>query len=447
MKAILLTLLLAAAPENDLARQVGLARELIEDAAIRYDDEGLRLGRERAALLAADAEASGTAPLARDAHYLVALAVWAQLYTGNNDPATLRRLAVEGIRHADHAAALDVRFADALVLSAAIRASAFMLGPIPPEVRAAMRERLRSAVKLDALAPPVAFFDALARSINPVGPAPPAGIQAYRDLVQRLDARHAHESVRPGPWDVEAHAWYAIVRLATERPEVAAIRADMARLLAMRPDAALAQELAARVEHRSWVAASAVGGLAWLALGDDPAGDGAQPAAPDVRSLALAHDARRLWFRLTFERDLPPAFGVNLVIDRDGDSAGDVPWWGRGSSFHFDRLVTAWVTREEDGYFGTVGVTDGEGAMASRYAKLASDVLLRPGEDARSLLVGVPAAALDLGAEAKVVAAGGTNLLWSDDLTADGGEGIALPPQRAASPTPARRASAMKAAS
>jgi hypothetical protein len=420
---------LAAAPENDLAREVALTREMIEDVAIRFDDEGLRLGRERAARLAAEAEAAGDARLAREAHYLIALAVWAQLYTGHNDVAALARLAEEGIRHADRAAALDESFADAFALGGADRAGLFLLGARSPEIRTAMIERIQRSVKLDPASPPVAFFSALAQSINPAGPAAPAGIQAYADLVERLETRLAGGAARPGFWDVQARGWFAIVRLQSESPEIGAIRPDVARLVAMRPDSALARELAARVEHRSWAPAASLDGLAWRALGSDAAGDGTNAAWPDLRSLELARGAARVWFRLTFEKDLPPSFGVNLAIDRDGDPGAGARWWGGGSSFRYDRLVTAWVVREGDGYFGITGVTDANGGATQRLMKRSTDVLLRLGEDGRSVTVGVPMAALELAAGARILGAGGTNLMWNDNLAAEGGEGIEIPAQ------------------
>jgi len=444
MKPILLILILvtlvvppqplpAVAPENDPAREAALTGEMIEDAGIRFDDEGLRLGRERAARVAAEAEAAGDVRLARDAHYLIALSAWAQLYTGNNDAATLARIAEQGVRHADRAAALDESFADAFALGGADRAGMLMFGARSPEIRTAMIERIQRSVKIDPASPPAAFFSALARSINPAGPAAPAGIQAYADLVQRLETRLSGGPARPGFWDVQARAWFAIVRLQTETPDVAAIRPDVTRLVAMRPDSALARELAFRVEPRAWAPAAALEGLAWRTLGNDPAGDGTNPAWPDLRSLELARSAAgngdRVWFRLTFEQGLPPSFGVNLVVDRDGDPRGDAKWWGGGSHFRYDRLVTAWVVREGDGYFGLTGVTDANGGTTQRLMKLSKDVLLRLGEDRRSVVVGVPASALELVGGARIVGAGGTNLMWNDNLTAEGGEGIEIPSQ------------------
>ena len=428
MKPILLALMVTAAPGSDPAHEVALTREMIEDAAIRYDDEGLRLGRERAARLAADGEASGDTRLARDAHDLIALSAWAQIYTGHNALEALRRIAEEGIRHADRAAALDERSPEALVLAAALRGSTFMLGAGSPEKRTAMIELLKRAVAADPAATPVGVLNGLARSIDPAGPARPEGIQIYADLVRRLDARSG-ESARPGFWDLQARAWYTMVRLQNLVPDVAPIRADVARLVAMRPDSELARELAARVEHHSWAPAAAVSALAWQPLGSDAAGDGAQAEAPDLRALAFARDPQRVWFRLTFERELPQSFGVNVAVDRDGDPGGDTAWWGKGSHFRFDRLVTAWVVREGDGYFGRIGVTDAVGSISGRLEKLTTDVALRLGEDRKSVMVGVPTTALDLTPQARVIAAGGTNLMWNDDLTGPASEGIALPAQ------------------
>jgi hypothetical protein len=431
MNPILLVLMIAAANGSDPAHEVALTREMIEDAAIRYDDEGLRLGRERAARLAADGEAAGDTRLARDAHSLIALSAWAQVYTGHNTLDALQRIVEEGIRHADRAAALDERDAEALVLSTALRGSTFLLGAGTPEARTVMLERLKRALEVDSAATPVGVFNGLARSMDPAGPARPEGIQVYVDLVRRLDARPAAESLHTGFWDLQARAWYAMVRLQNLRPEIGPIRADVARLKALRPDSELARDLGLRVEHRSWAPATSVSGLAWQPLGSDAAGDGARAEAPDLRALDFARDPQRVWFRLTFDKELPPSFGLNVIVDRDGDPAGDRTWWGQGSRFRFDRLVTAWVVREGDGYFGRIGVTDAIGSVPVRLEKLSTDVALRLGEDGKSVMVGVPNSALDLSSQARVIAAGGTNLIWNDDLTAPAGEGIALPAQPA----------------
>src|SRR6185503_4385938 len=119
----------------------------------------------------------------------------------------------------------------------------------------------------------------------------------------------------------------------------------------------------------------------------------------------LARGTERVWFRFGFAQELPPSFGINLAVDRDGQQNSTARWWGGGSRFRYDRLVTAWVVREGEGYFGLVGVTDAKGAATQRLLELTTEVLLRPGDDKKSLIVGVPAAALALLPGAKVVAA------------------------------------------
>jgi hypothetical protein len=292
-----------------------------------------------------------------------------------------------------------------------------------------MYERLQRALELDSASAPPAFFGALGKSIDPAGPARAEGVAAYGELAQRLAARPDGEPRRVGFWEVQARAWHAIVRLQQLQPDAAPIRADVAALLAVRPDSALARELATRVEHRAWAPAAATAGLTWQSLGSDPAGDGINASAPELRGLDFAPAGDRLWFRFGFAEPLPPSFGVNLAIDRDGDPAGDHRWWGGDSRFRFDRLVTAWVVREGDGWFGLAGVTDADGARTQRLMNLSHDLQVRITDDGRGVEVGVPAAALALGAGAQVLAAGGSNLMWNDNLPAVGGGGISLPDQ------------------
>jgi hypothetical protein len=133
ISGVMLFVLFFSALVPGIDREVLLTRDMIDDAAIRFDDYGLTIGRERAARLAASAEASGDVRIARDAHYLIALSVAAQLYTGNNDIATLKRLATEGALHADRAAALDEHFAEGFALGSYIRGGGLMLGALPPD--------------------------------------------------------------------------------------------------------------------------------------------------------------------------------------------------------------------------------------------------------------------------------------------------------------------------
>src|SRR5215470_12120679 len=219
MKTLLFAVLLAGHPESDPAREAALTRDMIEDAAIRFDDVGLALARQRAARLASDMEAVGNARLAHDAHALVATAAYAQLFTGNNDVDTLRRVGAEGLRHADRAAALDDHDAFAVALGVGIGGLMVTGGAAGNDLRAEMRERYGRAIKLDPNEPLTAILTGLMRSSDPAGPAKPEGVKWLTDLVQRLDADRVTRKRTAGLWDVIAHYWLSYVRLQHAAPD------------------------------------------------------------------------------------------------------------------------------------------------------------------------------------------------------------------------------------
>jgi hypothetical protein len=215
-------------------------------------------------------------------------------------------------------------------------------------------------------------------------------------------------------WDAQAHAWKILVRMAQDDPRSETLRPMAAQLLVQRPDFALAQQLADSVAERRFVTAPA---LTWQPFLADASGDGKNPKLPDVIAVDRAEDGDRLWYRVTFREPLPRSFGVNLVINRKGDPTTGMPWWGSGSTFRFDRLVTAWISRDGDRYFGRVGVTDDDGARGARLTKIPGDIRLAMANDDRSVIIGVPRNALGLTDSSTMVVAGGSHLVWNDDAT------------------------------
>lgn len=392
--ALLLTLPLAAAD-----RELSFSREMLEDAVIRNDAEGMRLVRERLLRLIAE---SDDKPTLRDAHYLVALSTQFERFSGDRDANTVAALIAAGIRHADRAIAIDDKFAEAWMLAALLH------GRVPGP-----SNRFARALELDASAPGVAVFNGMLRSFNPAGPAGAEGVKIFEELVARLDADRAATGRRFGLWDAQAHAWMIFVRLASDQPDHAALRPAAARLLAHRPDFALARQIADTVAERRFIAPPNV---QWQPLLTDAAEDGSNPKLPDVLAVDRAESGDRLWYRVSFREPLPRSFGVNLVFDRDGDSATGMPWWGTGSTFRFDRLVTAWITRDGDRYSGTTGVTDDDGARAAKLTRLGTDVVVAMDGD-RSVILGVPRDVLGLTDAVAMIVAGGSHLAWNDDAT------------------------------
>jgi len=400
MRKLLAILLFALPLYADAARELSLAREMLEDAAIRSDDEGLRLVRERLLRVIAEADDRTTQ---RDAHYLVALSAQFERFSGYRDAGATAALIATGIRHIDRALELDERFADGWMLAALLHGRV----PGPPN-------RVARALELDARSPGVAMFYGMLRSFNPAGPAPPEGAQIIDELAARLDADRASTGRRFGLWDANAHAWALFVRMATDDPHPEALRPMVARLLAERPDFALARQIDDALRERHFATAPDV---QWQPLLTDPAGDGANPKWPDVVAVDRAESGDRLWYRVSFREPLPRSFGVNLIFDRDGDPATGMRWWGGGSAFRFDRLVTAWITRDGDRFSGRVGVTDDDGARGANLTKLTTDVLVAMGGDERSVIVGVPKSVLALTDASAMIVAGGSHLAWNDDAT------------------------------
>ena len=379
-------------------RELGLARLQLEDAIIRDDAVGMRLARERLTSIASEAD---DRTVLRDAHYLVGLSAMFESRSAFLDPAAKARIVDIGFHHVERALEIDPRFADAWMVSSSLR-------------RTERPNGFTRAMELDSKAPVVAYVNGIVKSFNPNGGANPEGVKAFDDFAERVDAERSASGRPFGLWDAQAHAWKIMVRVAADDPHAENLRPMAARLLQQRPDFALGQFLADAVAERRFVAAPQV---EWKPALSDPPGDGKNAKLPDVISVDRVETGDRLWFRVGFADRLPRSFGVNIVVNRSGDPATGMKWWGNGSTFHFDRLVTAWISRDGDRYFGRIGVTDDDGARGARFAKITGDVQIAMGPDDRSVLIGVPREAIGLGEKSTFVVAGGSHLVWNDDAT------------------------------
>ena len=401
-------LLLLALPAAAADRELTLAREMLEDAIVRDDAEGMSLARTRLVNIAAETRDRNDQ---RDAHYLASLAAFFESFSAYRDVPASVRLMESGIRHVDRALELDPTVADAWMISSTLRWSAARAGrPAPPDPPGAPN-RYNRALELDAKSPAVAYYNGMIRSMNPAGPAHPEGVKIFDELAERLDAERAKTGRRFGLWDAQAHAWKILVRMASNEPRAETLRPMAERLMQERPDFALGRMIADAVAERRFVAAPAV---TWQRLLVDDEGDGKTAELPDVVAVDRADDAERHWYRVTFRQPLPRSFGVNIVVNRGGDPATGMRWWGTGSTFRFDRLVTAWITRDGDRYFGRVGVTDDDGARGVRFGKIARELDIAMGDE-RSVIVGVPRKALEVTDKSTFVVAGGSHLVWNDD--------------------------------
>ena len=162
-------------------------------------------------------------------------------------------------------------------------------------------------------------------------------------------------------------------------------------------------------------------GLPWRELAQDAAADG-RPGLPDARALFVAPDASRplAWFRIDLQ-DAPPSswMGVNLALDNDGEPANGTAWWGKNTAFHFDRLVTAWLFRVGESWYGTVGIAS-TAEVAAMSLTNREEVHFAMDRGAKRVYVGVPAALIG-SRGARAVAAVGSAFVFSDDLPNEGG--------------------------
>ena len=150
----------------------------------------------------------------------------------------------------------------------------------------------------------------------------------------------------------------------------------------------------------------------------DSKGDGRDPSLADAAQLAYRYDKEHdfLWFRVSlYGHPNEDAFGVNLVIDTDGDESTKMNWWGANKTFRFDKLVTAAVTRGDKGYEGTIGVGDAAGVNAKQVTNLRQNNLqIRVEGD--SIVIGVKRTDITDKLKIKLIAAVGSNEQWNDDV-------------------------------
>ncbi|HKR61188.1 MAG TPA: alpha/beta hydrolase [Pyrinomonadaceae bacterium] len=150
----------------------------------------------------------------------------------------------------------------------------------------------------------------------------------------------------------------------------------------------------------------------------DPKGDCRDPSQADLAQLSYRYDKAQdfFWFRIA-HYTLPnvESFSVNLVIDSGGDEALKMNWWGNNKTFKFDRLVTAAVSRGENGYTGTIGVTDPAGIAAHRMNNLRQDNL-QIRVEGNSILIGLKRTDITDKQNLNLLVAVGPKEQWNDEI-------------------------------
>jgi pimeloyl-ACP methyl ester carboxylesterase len=170
----------------------------------------------------------------------------------------------------------------------------------------------------------------------------------------------------------------------------------------------------------------------WTVLSFDAKGDTRDSSLADAAQLSYRYDKEKdfLWFRVTlYGKPNEQAFGVNIVIDTGKDEASKVNWWGGNKAFKFDRIITAWVTRGNNGYQGTIGVADAAGVSNRNLTNLLqNNVQIRV--EGESLVIGVKRTDICDQLKMKFIAAVGSSERWNDDIPNVGAASVDLSAER-----------------
>ena len=172
---------------------------------------------------------------------------------------------------------------------------------------------------------------------------------------------------------------------------------------------------------------TSVSAQVWTVVSGDPKGDGVDPSLADVAQLSYRYDKQQdvMWFRVTLYAAPSEAFGVNIALDTGADVVSKMNWWGANQTFTFDKLITAFVTRTDGGYQGTIGVGDVVGIKEKKINNLFQNNLQIQVEG-DSILLGVKRTDITDKLQMKLIAAVGSNQKWNDDIPNAGSATIDL---------------------
>lgn len=406
---------------------------MLRDVAVRMDAEGLALARSRFEPFLDDES------LAADAHYRMALADGASLFAPDMrarlSPEELEQRLDRAEESCLEAISINPRHVEALCLLAFVeKAQSFFAAD--EEARQARFEssaaRLEVAREMAGQDRPV--IDAAVAMSSLVGPQTDMqeGMKLLEKAIVQYDEHASGDrAYDAGWWPMIVRGMHARMlmlngesREALERfNETLAIEPDFPMLTQVKPQ--LESMIAAEGDGYLPIAAGRIPDLRWTTLSEDTAGDGNNESLADGKAFSCAIDsgAEMVWFRFDLHNGAnPEAFGVNVIVDADADQETGTGWWGTNRNFTWDRIVTVWVAKKNNGrYTGTVGVGDVAGLNRTDFANLhRGGVDFAVLEDAQAIVIGVPVAYLSDGDSINVIGAVGANNAWNDDLQDDG---------------------------
>jgi len=185
------------------------------------------------------------------------------------------------------------------------------------------------------------------------------------------------------------------------------------------------------VQKVQLVPPEAVSSLAWHPLASDPQGDRLHPRLPDAKELSYAVDPKThvVWFKVATYEPIPETwFGINIVIDGDGNPDNGMAWWGT-NKLKFDRLASAYLFKAEGYWQGVAGVADSAGAGHTLFTNVSRDVQVGVDRGAQpAIFLGVPRALLGTSPTIRLIATVGSTMINNDDVPNEGAVTLQLAP-------------------
>jgi len=410
------------APENfgqpqNKESEIILARMLLTDVSIHSDTTGIVQARERFRKILGEAEAAKDIHQAALAHYFIAFSNFQLLYVTYGQKVGGKQLLEEALIHLDAAIQSKPDFIDAYTLSAICQTYLSRFN----------RDKTKKYGEL------VEAYLEKARTLEPEHPQiimaevfPLLLSNQSRQVIDKIDRALVRiESARePGPqytdwWRVTAYFWKGSIYSFQGQREKA--RELFEKCLQIRPDFEFVYTRLPTTELLQPRPVAYFEDMRWQLLATDPVGDGSNPALPDARTLSFFYDTANdtVWFKFEMNHfPNPDTFGVNLVLDSDGDSSTGMTWWGGDTSLKFDKLVSLWVSRVPDGrYHGIVGVSDWRSIRIGRYTKLSyNNLAFGIDRHDSAVIIGMKHSELHKGDAFALFGAVGSNQVWNDNI-------------------------------
>jgi len=177
--------------------------------------------------------------------------------------------------------------------------------------------------------------------------------------------------------------------------------------------------------------------ISWTELATDAGDDARNPQKMfqlpegdydifDVKQLHYALDFSQgmVWFKFDYETFPSENFGINIMIDTDGDSENGNTWM-TNKEFKYDLNGTLYLRKQGNSFVGVNGLSTGHDWARRRLAVTKEGAFQFFVDKAnKSLIVGVAHQHLGFSQSMKVFATTGTNEYWEDNIPDTGGVDI-----------------------